>query len=307
MIETEGLFKSFKGHVVLKGLDLNVHAGEVYGFLGLNGSGKTTTMNILTGISGYDSGNVIVSGVKLTPNNKRHIPGLAYLPENPALYPFMTGREYLDFTVNFSKLTQSRAKSRVEAMLELSGLKSAAKRKIGGYSRGMRQRLGLAAALLNGPKVIFLDEPTSALDPEGRQDILDIITNLKAKGCTVFLSTHLLDDAQRVCDRIGILKDGKVILNDTLVNLRKKHLLPIVDIVFGRQPQSEEIAFLRSVPQIRKIQFEGVNATAYMTEENAADGLFAALGRLPLSVQSFQRRSSNLQEIFLETSKEASV
>ena len=149
-------------------------------------------------------------------------------------------------------------------MLELSGLKEAAKRKIGGYSRGMRQRLGLAAALMHGPRLVLLDEPTSALDPEGRQHMLDIITELKQKGRTVFLSTHLLDDAQKVCDRIGILKDGRLILNDTLENLRKNHMLPIVDKAFERQPGERERELLSSLSGIRKISFEKTTATAYL-------------------------------------------
>lgn len=305
MIETKNLCKSFKNHAVLKGLDLNVQNGEIYGFLGLNGAGKTTTMNILAGLSGFNDGSCKVLGVKLMPNIRQAVPDIGYLQENPSFYSFMTGREYLCYIANIKKLPPKEAKRRVEDMLELSGIKSAANRRIGGYSRGMRQRLGMGAVLLRDPKLIFLDEPTSALDPEGRQAILDIIKDLKSKGRTVFLSTHLLDDAEKVCDRVGILQDGTVILNETLAVLMNRHLLPIVDIIFENEPDAFIKEALENVRNIRKIKFQGNNAVAYMSSSKGTDDLFGELARIKAGVQSFQRRRSNLQEIFLETYKEA--
>lgn len=305
MIEAKALCKSFKNHTVLKGLDLNVQDGEIYGFLGLNGAGKTTTMNILTGLSGFDSGSCKVLGVNLMPKIRQALPGIGYLQENPSFYPFLTAREYLSYIADIKKLPPKEAKRRVEAMLELSGIKSAANRRIGGYSRGMRQRLGLGAVLLHNPKLIFLDEPTSALDPEGRQAILDIVVELKKRGRTVFLSTHLLDDAEKVCDRVGILQDGKVVLDETLSILMNRHLLPIVDIIFENEPGANVMETLKNIPNIRKIQFKGNSAVAYMSSSKGTDDLFLELARLKAGVQSFQRRRSNLQEIFLETAKEA--
>jgi ABC-2 type transport system ATP-binding protein len=305
MIEVTGLRKSFKNHAVLKGLDFHVDSGGVYGFLGLNGAGKTTTMNILTGVSGFDTGLCTVCGVRLDGKTRMSIPNIAYLPENPSLYPFMTGREYLLYIAGAGKLSARETSRRAEAMLELSGMKAAAGRRIGGYSRGMRQRLGIGAALLHDPKLVFLDEPTSALDPEGRQAVLNMILNLRDEGRTVFLSTHLLDDAERVCDRVGIILNGKVVLDETLETLHKTHMLPLVDITFAQRPSDEEIAVLSAVEGIRRIErTDEAAAAAYLSSEEAGDSLFRVLSGMPLRVLGFQRRRSNLQEIFLQVSKE---
>lgn len=196
MITISGLTKKFGAFEALQGIDLHVNKGEIYGFLGQNGAGKTTTMNILAGLSRPTAGTCQVNGwdlAKVTHPGDLHI---GYLPEEPSFYPWLTGRETLEYLG--SRWSKGPVKERVEEMLNWVGLLAAAHRRVGGYSRGMRQRLGMAAALFYDAELILLDEPSSALDPEGRSDVLNLILDLKARGKTVFLSTHILSDAERV-------------------------------------------------------------------------------------------------------------
>lgn len=207
MIKIEGLHKSYKYHQVLKGLDMNVKSGEVYGFIGENGAGKTTTMNIICNIIPKDSGVITING-----GNPYKI---GYLPENPNLYNFMTANEYLSYIGACCKY-KGNIKERNAELLKIVGLEQAANRKIKGYSRGMNQRMGLAATIYNDPDVIILDEPTSALDPQGRADVMNLLSYLKEQGKTIILSTHILTDVERVADTVGILVGGKLVREESL-------------------------------------------------------------------------------------------
>ena len=195
----------------LKPLDLSVPAGSVFGFLGRNGAGKTTTIRLFTGLARPTSGRAWVNGVETTAANSTARQAFGYLPQQPAFYEWMTARELLDYIGRIFGLPAGERKQRVEAMLELVGLTDAAKRRINGYSGGMRQRLGIAQALLHNPPVLFLDEPTSALDPAGRYAVLELIESLRGQ-VTVFLSSHILADVERVCDTIGIIRQGELLL-----------------------------------------------------------------------------------------------
>jgi ABC-2 type transport system ATP-binding protein len=229
LITIAGLTKNFGAFPALKGIDLHVKKGEVYGFLGQNGAGKSTTMNILAGLSRPTAGTCQVNGwdlAKVTHPGDLHI---GYLPEEPSFYPWLTGRETLEYLG--SRWPKGPVKDRVQEMLNWVGLSAAAHRRVGGYSRGMRQRLGMAAALFYDAELILLDEPSSALDPEGRSDVLSLILDLKARGKTVFLSTHILSDAERVCDRVGILAQGKMVLEKSLETLIAENVKSLYDVV----------------------------------------------------------------------------
>lgn len=199
VLSVRGLNKSFRDNSVLTGLDLSVRKGEVYGFLGRNGSGKTTTIKIILGLSRPDAGTVSINAGSI-----------GFLPDVPAYHPWMRADEFLRYCGKLSGLRGRALESRVDMLLSLSKL-SGQTQKIMDFSRGMRQRLGMAQALINAPDLLILDEPTSALDPLGRRDVLDMIQELKGKA-TVMFSTHLLDDAERVCDRVGILQGGRLIV-----------------------------------------------------------------------------------------------
>jgi ABC-2 type transport system ATP-binding protein len=210
IINVENLAKSYDGHTALDGLDFSVEKGDIFGFLGPNGAGKTTTIRILTTIIKADSGNVLIDGhnVLTEPLEVKKI--INALPESNGYYEWMTAYEYLEF---FSKLYEgNKLRQEIYKLLEVVGLSGKENAAIRGFSRGMKQRLGIARALVNRPKVLFLDEPTNGLDPKGRRDIHDLLLDLnRQQGTTIFLSTHLLDDVERLCNRIAIINYGKIV------------------------------------------------------------------------------------------------
>ena len=200
-IKCEGLTKRYGNVVALDSLDLSIKERSIFGFLGPNGAGKTTTVKLLVGLSNPTVGRAWIAGQEVTPEAIGLRKKIGYLPEVPAFYNWMNGPEFLSFVGELHHLSKAEIKNRSDELLELVELKETAKRRIGGYSRGMRQRLGIAQALMNRPEVLFLDEPCSALDPIGRREVLELIKRLSA-GATVFMSTHILSDVERVCDSV---------------------------------------------------------------------------------------------------------
>ncbi len=229
IISVEGLVKRYDGHTALDGLDFSVEEGDIFGFLGPNGAGKTTTIRILTAIIKADSGNILIDGhnVFKEPLAVKEI--INALPESNGYYEWMTAHEYLEF---FSNLYEEKeSKKDIYPLLENVGLSGKEGQLIRSYSRGMKQRLGIARALVNKPKLLFLDEPTNGLDPKGRRDIHDLLIDLNRKhGTTIFLSTHLLDDVERLCNRIAIINYGKIVREGELGGLKGKGT--IEDIFF---------------------------------------------------------------------------
>ncbi len=192
----------------LQGLSLAVAPGEVFGFLGPNGAGKSTTIKVLLGLIKPDSGSASIGGLDVArPETRRNI---GYLPENPYFYDYLSASELLWFGARTSGLSDSQAQKRIPELLDQVGLTQAAGRPLRTYSKGMVQRAGLAFALVHNPDVVVLDEPMSGLDPLGRKLVVDIILDLKARGKTVFFSSHILSDAERLCDRAGIIVSGKL-------------------------------------------------------------------------------------------------
>jgi ABC-2 type transport system ATP-binding protein len=228
-IRIEELRKVFGTFEALDGLSLAVEPGTVFGFLGPNGAGKTTTIRILTGLAHATSGHAWVLGKEVTTNGQEIAKHIGYLPEEPAFYPWMSPLEYLDYIGRVFGLNASERTSRTKELLALVGLEEAAKRRVGGFSRGMRQRLALAQALMNHPEVLFLDEPASALDPMGRKEVLDFIESLRGQ-CTVFMSTHILADVERVCDTIGIINRGKLVTSAPRDALLAQYAVPAFEV-----------------------------------------------------------------------------
>nr|NLD40741.1 ABC transporter ATP-binding protein [Actinomycetales bacterium] len=220
-IAVEGLTKTFNGTRALDGLTLEVPRGSVFGFLGPNGAGKTTAIRILLGLARADSGNARLLGEDVTVGAHRVAPRLGYLPDVPAFYPWMRAPEALAFAAALFEIDQATARRRAGMLLEMVGL-SGVRTAIGGYSRGMKQRLGIAQALVNSPELLVLDEPTSALDPLGRHEVLELISTLGARA-TVFFSTHVLSDVERVCDRVAVVDHGRVVAADTTAALRQRY------------------------------------------------------------------------------------
>ncbi len=226
-IELTGLTKVYKETRALDGVDLSVPEGSVYGFLGPNGAGKTTALRILTGLARPTTGGAKVFGhdVVHATNEVRSLIG--FLPDVPGYYPWMTAEEFLRFSGRLFGVEGSVLDARVASLLDMAGL-AGVRQQVGGYSRGMRQRLGVAQALINAPRVLMLDEPTSALDPMGRKDVLEMIRALSGK-TTVFFSTHILTDVERVCDTVAILDHGRVLRQASMAELKREgHALKIL-------------------------------------------------------------------------------
>jgi ABC-2 type transport system ATP-binding protein len=203
--------------VALRDLSLQVEAGQVYGLLGPNGSGKSTTLKIILGLVSPTRGRTEIFGRDSRLVESREMVG--FLPENPYFYKFLTGEETLRFYGKICGLRGKRLQERVTALLELVGLTSARDRRLGAYSKGMLQRIGLAQALVHDPKLAILDEPTAGVDPAGSREICDLILDLKTRGVTVLLSSHLLGQVQEICDRVGILANGILVREGPLAQL----------------------------------------------------------------------------------------
>ena len=222
VLEIKQLNKSFGNHEVLKGMDMEVPENSIFGFVGQNGSGKTTTMKIVLGLLPASSGEVIVCGEKVTYGETKTNRNIGYLPDVPEFYGYMNPIEYLKLCGEITGRSKTQIREKSEELLSLVGLLDDKKRRIRGFSRGMKQRLGIAQALLNEPKLLICDEPTSALDPIGRKEILEILLAVKGKTTVVF-STHILSDVERICDNLAILHNGKLALTGTLAEIKKKH------------------------------------------------------------------------------------
>ena len=224
-VEIEDIHKTFPGHwgkggvYAVKGVSLSIPQGGVYGLIGPNGSGKSTIMKALVGLLAPDSGSCRVFGKPATASSNRR--EIGFLPENPYFYKFLTGEETVRFYGRLCGLRGAELKERTQELLELVDLTEAAHRRLGGYSKGMLQRVGLAQALVQRPRLLVLDEPTAGVDPIGSRAIRDIILNLKEQGMTVFLCSHLLEQVQEICDRVGILYRGVMIAEGTMEELTR--------------------------------------------------------------------------------------
>lgn len=215
ILQVSNLNKSFKSKQVITNLSFNVKEHSVYGFLGENGAGKTTVMKMILGMYKIDSGTIKVNGEKVKFGQTNTNKYIGYLADVPAFYDYLSAREYLQLCGKISHVPNLQA--RITEMLDLVGLEDT-KHKISGYSRGMRQRLGIAQAMLHKPLLLICDEPTSALDPSGRKKILDILA-AAAKDTTVIFSTHILDDVERICDHVGIIADGSLVVDTDIQTL----------------------------------------------------------------------------------------
>ena len=302
-VATANLTKRYgAGIVALDNLTLAVPSGSIFGFLGPNGAGKTTTLRLLTGLATATGGTATVAGVEIGGTNGRLARNIGYLDQDPRFYPWMRGRELLNMVGELHGLLGAPLRKRVGEVLEIVGLENAAHRRIGGYSGGMRQRLGIGQALINQPKVLFLDEPVSALDPEGRRDVLEIISRLRGTA-TVFISTHILNDVERVCDRVAILNFGHLVVEGPIDDLLDRYAQPIYELVPEPQ-QPGAIERLAGIMREQPWQHE-VLATADTVRVFVNDPRVAGPALLPLVVSSgvslarFERARPSLEDVFL--------
>ncbi|MCL1873650.1 MAG: ABC transporter ATP-binding protein [Clostridiales bacterium] len=286
VLEITGLKKSFGDLKVIEGLDFVVPAGSIFGFVGVNGAGKTTTLKMALGLLAIDEGEIIVCGERVSYGET--VKNVGYLPDIPEFYPYMKPLEYLTLCGEIAGMPRGKINDRGQELLELVGLKS--KRKIGGFSRGMKQRLGIAQALLNEPQLLICDEPTSALDPMGRKEILDILKAMQGE-TTVIFSTHILADVERICDRVALLNGGKVVLNGLLSEIKKQRTNSY-SLEFAAKNSTEKFAALLGGAEISENTVVARNA-----DGSQIIGILAENKLTPLR---FELLEPTLEDLFLE-------
>lgn len=221
ILRVENLSKSFEETKIVDNISFSVPENCIFGFLGKNGAGKTTTMKMILGLLRNDNGEIFVMDKKVKYGQNETNKYIGYLPDVPEFYGYMRPKEYLKLCGEITEMTNDEINKRSDELLKLVGLDNN-KKKISGFSRGMKQRLGIAQALLNKPKLLICDEPTSALDPVGRKEILDILLKVKKETAVIF-STHILSDVERICDKIALLNDTKLVLNGDLEDIKMKY------------------------------------------------------------------------------------
>lgn len=302
-VRIEELRKVFGTFKALDGLSLTVEPGTVFGFLGPNGAGKTTTIRILTGLAHATSGHAWVIGKEVTASGHEVAHHIGYLPEEPAFYAWMKPGEFLDYVGRVFGLPATERSSRIKELLALAGLEEAAKRRIGGFSRGMRQRLGLAQALFNHPEVLFLDEPTSALDPAGRKEVLEFIEQLRGQ-CTVFMSTHILADVERVCDTVGIINRGKLVTSGSRDALLAQYAVPAFEVEVDAQCGEGLTRWSNALGKeswVKTVLVDGLVARVIVSDvEVAKRELLASITQAGLILTRYEIVRPSLEDVFLQ-------
>lgn len=309
MIEAIGLVKKYGDHVAVDHLDFTVEKGQVLGFLGPNGAGKSTTMNMLTGYISSTEGTILVNGYDMLEEAEEAKKSIGYLPEQPPLYPDMTVKEYLRFVTELKQVPKKERAAEIERVIGLTKVDVMRNRLIRHLSKGYKQRVGIAQAMIGNPEVIILDEPTVGLDPAQIIEIRDLIRDL-AKEHTVLLSSHIMQEISAVCDHIMIICHGKLILSGTLEELQKQ----------AEEGENLEVSVYGTKEQLAAVikGFSGITEAAYMdgeTQESSAVRLkserdirkefSAALAKAGLPIEKFVRHVKTLEDIFLEATAAA--
>ncbi len=291
MVTIRNLKKSYRAFPVLRGLNMDINDGDVYGFLGRNGCGKTTTMNIIANVIPKDEGDITLG------NGERKIK-IGYLPESPTIFGYMTAREYLEYIAACANYDGDIAR-RTEEVLEIVGLRDAADRRSKGFSRGMTQRLGMGAAIFRNPDLLIFDEPTSALDPQGRVEVISIINRLKAMGSTIVLSTHILSDVERVANRIGIMNGGILAEEGEINAVMRKYGGDIVTVKLRNLTQENKITLLKV--DFARAEFNNETGLFRFGTDNAeetAKRLIKLLAENDMIAESFNIGTATLEEVF---------
>ena len=296
MIKIQNLFISFGEKEVLKGLNLSIPNNSVFGFIGKNGAGKTTTMKAILGLLTPDSGVIYVNGEKVVFGGTNTNKYIGYLPDVPEFYSFMTAFEFLAFCAEMTGVLKEEITARIEELLHLVGLENN-KQYIKGFSRGMKQRLGIAQALLNKPKLLICDEPTSALDPVGRKQILDILKSI-SKDTTVLFSTHILSDVEKICTDVAVLDDGIIKVYGKLDEIKSQYKKEEYTLEFEKE--EDTILVLENFSFMKKNE---ENKLSFYVEENNLYNVLDFISSNKLSLVKLEQNEATLESLFMEVIK----
>ncbi len=291
-VETRGLVKRYGEIVAVDHVDLNVERGDVFGYLGPNGAGKTTSLRILLGLIRPTEGSARLFGRDPLVDGAKALEGVAGFVEAPRFYPYLSGRRNLRLLADYD---EPPSRGRIEEVLELVELRDRAKDKVGGYSHGMRQRLGIAASLLRQPRLLLLDEPTTGLDPAGMRDMRDLVRRLAAEGITILLSSHLLYEVEELCNRVAIIRKGRIVYQGTL-----RALLATAASGYrlrAREPERASAVALNQ-PGIAELRLDD-GALRFTADEEAVAALTVALGQARVPFTALVPETASLEELFL--------
>lgn len=296
LVQISGLKKNFQGAEVIKGLNFTLEKGKCVALLGPNGAGKTTTLRMLSGLMSPTEGTITFTEATKG-EDIRHLIG--YLPQFPVFYEWMTGFEFLSYTGRLAGLSAKEAKERSLVLLELVGIIDAKNRRVGKYSGGMRQRLGIAQALIHRPQLIMLDEPVSALDPIGRREVLDLLETIR-KETTILFSTHILSDAEEVCDEILFLHKGEIVESGTMSELRERHQQAKIDLYFRGQVE-EYLSFFSNQEVTQSVINEGNKMSIFVKDVSLARSTFLKMiSDHSLPLEKFEISSMSLEDVFMK-------
>ncbi len=296
MLRITSLYKSFGDKEVLRGLNLSVPEHSIFGFIGKNGSGKTTTMKAVLGLLNVDSGEILVNGEKVIYGQTDTNRYIGYLPDVPEFYSFMTAREYLRFCGEIAGVGRAETEKRTSELLALVGLADETHR-IKGFSRGMKQRLGIAQALFSRPKLLVCDEPTSALDPIGRKEILDILLAIRDQ-TTVLFSTHVLSDVERICTDVAFLKDGVVDICGKLSDIKtgcrsSEHMIEV-------ENESDAASLKNAFVGVKKIN---ENKLTFFEDKHSVSEVLRFVADNRISLLRLERLEPSLEDLFMEVTE----
>lgn len=300
VLEVKKISKSFKNKQVITNLSFNVLQNSILGFVGRNGAGKTTTMKMIMDFLKPDNGAIIFCGEDITKTKKRYCNKIGYLPDVPEYYDFFTPMQYMMFCGEISNMPKNDCKQKAEEILKMVGLENDKNRKIRGFSRGMKQRLGVAQALLNDPELMICDEPTSALDPLGRKEVLELLKKAKEQ-TTVIFSTHILSDVERICDYIGIIENGEMVRYGTIEELtRMDDSVKFRISCLADDERKRLLADAKEVEGFKNIQEENNDIYVKVESKEMVQELFMWIGERAYQINGIQKIDKSLEDIYME-------
>ncbi|MBC2040115.1 ABC transporter ATP-binding protein [Listeria marthii] len=294
-LEIQGLKKKYNGKWVIKGIDLSINEKECVALIGPNGAGKSTMINMIVQILTQDEGQITIDGIDAKSVREK----IGFLPQYPEFYGWMSAAECLHFMGKLSNMEKKDLAARIQEVLLLVGLEASVNKKISTFSGGMRQRLGIAQAILHRPELLVLDEPVSALDPIGRREMMLLLDKLKTE-ITILFSTHILKDAEEICDRIAIIKNGELVADNTVAQLMKEESSPVFDVELNGDSDAWQKELLQN-NYVEKIEKVGSVYQVYTTNQKAgAEAILSSLLNIDGEFIRVENRHQSLEEIFME-------